>query len=264
MICLRTASEIKKIKIASHISALALQLAGSFCRPGVSSYILDEKVRRFIFNMKAKPNFLNYNGYPKSCCVSVNEVVIHGIPSKDIVFKDGDIVSVDVGAEYEGYNGDNAYTFIVGSVSEKIKKFLSTTKEALYRGIAKALPGNRIGDISQAIEDCIKRDGYGIVREFVGHGVGERLHEEPEIPNYLKDSKKKGARLYPGMVLAIEPMTIESGEEIVKEVDGWTIKTKNHSLAAHFEHTILVTEGKPIILTKLAGEYDGVKVWNDC
>lgn len=251
MICLRTVKEIEKIKKASNISAMALNLAGSLVKDGVSSYYVDKEVENFIFSMGARPNFLNYNGYPSSCCISVNDVVIHGIPSKDIVFRQGDIVSIDVGAEYEGYNGDNAYTFVVGDVSEKIRLFLKTTENALYEGISRALVGNRIGDISQAIQECVEEKGYGIVREFVGHGVGKKLHEEPEVPNYLQNPKVKGARLLPGMVIAIEPMTIENGQEIKRGDDGWTIKTKNGSLAAHFEHTVLITKEKPVILTEL-------------
>ncbi len=251
MINIRTEKEIEKIKIASKISAQALKLAGSLCKEGISSFKIDLEVKDFILSKNARPNFLNYNGYPKSCCISINDVVIHGIPSQDVVLKNGDIVSVDVGAEYEGYNGDNAYTFVVGGVSDEVKEFLKVSEESLYCGIEKAVFNNRIGDISKAIEDLVRAKGYGIVKEFVGHGVGENLHEEPEIPNFIADSKSKGPRLLPGMVLAIEPMTTQKHDDIIICEDGWGVKTKTGELSAHFEHTVLITEKEPIILTKV-------------
>lgn len=251
MINLRSQREIEKIKIASLISAQALKLAGELCKEGNSSYYIDKEVEKFIFSKKARPNFLNYNGYPSSCCISVNDMVIHGIPSKDVVLKNGDLVSVDVGAEFEGYNGDNAYTFVVGEVGADVKDFLKTTEEALYCGIEKAVEGNRVYDISLAIEKKIKEKGYGIIREFVGHGVGASLHEAPEIPNYVSNEYEKGPRLKAGMVIAIEPMTTQKNEEISTCEDGWGIKTKFGELSAHFEHTILITESEPVILTKI-------------
>lgn len=251
MINLRNSKEIIKIKKACEISAKALKLAGSLCKVGVNTLEIDDAVREYIFSQSAKPNFLNYRGFPNSCCISINEMVIHGIPSKKTVLKDGDIVSIDVGAEYEGYNGDNAYTFVVGKVSQEVEKFLKVSEESLYEGIKKAVVGNRIGDISEAVEIKLKSFGYGIIREFVGHGVGENLHEEPEIPNYLMNKNAKGPRLLPGMVIAIEPMTTQKSEKIVKCKDGWGIKTENKDLAAHYEHTILITEKEPIILTEV-------------
>lgn len=251
MINIRTKEEIEKIKIASKISAQALELAGTLCCEGNSSFEIDKEVERFIFSKGAKPNFLNYNGYPNSCCISVNDMVIHGIPSKKVVLKKGDIVSVDVGAEFEGYNGDNAYTFVVGEVEDEVKEFLNTTKKALENAIKKAVEGNRVGDISKAVEDLVVKKGYGIVKEFVGHGVGEKLHEPPEIPNFVENEKIKGPRLMAGMVVAIEPMTTKKECGILKCKDGWGIKTKNKELAAHFEHTVLITKEKPIVLTKV-------------
>lgn len=250
MISLRNKDEIKKIKIAARISAEALKLAGSLCKEGVSSLYIDREVEKFIYSKGARPNFLNYNGYPNSCCISVNDMVIHGIPSKDVILKRGDVVSVDVGAEYEGYHGDNAYTFVVGKVEENVMDFLQTTKCALYCGIKKAIANNRIGDISKAVEDEIKKKGYGVVREFVGHGIGRKLHEEPEIPNFVA-AGGKGPRLLPGMVIAIEPMTTQKSEEIAICDDGWGVKTKNGEISAHFEHTVLITENEPIILTEV-------------
>lgn len=224
-------------------------MAGERCKVGVSTWEIDQAVRKFIVSQRAKPNFLHYQGFPASACISVNDTVIHGIPSKDIVLKEGDIVSVDTGAVYNGYHGDNAFTFKVGKVSENASKLLDVTEKALYAGVEQAVVGNRIGDISHAIEKTVLPGGYGIVREFVGHGVGENLHEEPEIPNFGRPGR--GPRLMAGMVLAIEPMINESGDEVVHLPDGWTIKTANGKLSAHFEHTIVVTNNGPVILTKV-------------
>ncbi len=251
MINLRTREEIKKIEKACKISAKALKLAGSMCEEGVNTFKIDEVVRKFIISEKARPNFLNYNGYPRSCCISVNDMVIHGIPTRKVVLKKGDIVSIDVGAEFDGYHGDNAYTFIVGSVSEEVKKFVSVTENSLYNGIERAIEGNRVGDISFTIQNIVQANGYSVIREFVGHGVGENLHEEPEIPNFLDDFNFKGPRLVEGMVIAIEPMTTIVPTEIEQCEDGWGIKTKSNVLAAHFEHTVLITKSGPVALTLL-------------
>lgn len=248
MISLRSEREIAIIKQAAAISAQALKLAGEFCVEGITTWEIDDKIRKFILGQGAVPNFLNYNGYPASSCISVNDTIIHGIPSKTVVLKEGDIVSVDVGANYGGYNGDNAYTFKVGSVSDEAQKLLEVTEKALFCGIEKAAENNRIGDISHAIEQAIVPYSYGIVKEFVGHGVGRKLHESPEIPNY--GSKNRGPRLVSGMVLAIEPMVgLTTGE--IRSVGEWGVKTADGSLAAHFEHTVLVTSSGPEILTKL-------------
>ena len=251
MINIRTMDEIKKIEKASKISAKALELAGTMCEDGVSSFEIDEAIRRFIISQNARPNFLNYNGYPRSSCISVNEVVIHGMPTRRVVLKKGDVVSVDVGAEYEGYNGDNAATFVVGEVSEEVKEFLRVTENSLYFGIEKAVINNRVGDISLAIQETIKGGGYGIVREFVGHGVGRDLHEDPEVPNFLEDLRFKGPDLQEGMVIAIEPMTTIEEDLLEQCDDGWGVKTKRNVLAAHFEHTVLITKYGPAALTLL-------------
>ena len=251
MISIRTKEEIEKIKIASKISAQALELAGSLCCEGNNTFEIDKQDKRFILAEGAEPNFLNYAGYPNSCCISVNDMIIHGIPSKKVVLKKGDIVSVDVGAKYEGYNGDNAYTFVVGEVEKDVEDFLNITKKALENAIEKAVEGNRVGDISKAVEDLVVENGYGIVKEFVGHGVGEKLHEPPEIPNFVENKNFKGPRLLAGMVVAIEPMTTKKECGILRCKDGWGIKTNNKELAAHFEHTVLITKEKPIVLTKV-------------
>ncbi len=251
MINIKTAKEIEKMRSAALISAKALELAGSMCVAGIDCYSIDEAVRKYIFSENAMPSFLDYNGYPKSCCISINDMVIHGIPSRDVVLKNGDIVSVDVGAKYEGYNGDNAYTFVVGGVSEEVRSFLSTAEDALFAGIECAVKGRRVGDISLAVQQVVERCNYGIIREFVGHGVGRQLHEEPEVPNFLDNVNFKGPRLAPGMVVAIEPMVSMGDGKVVRCADGWGIRTRDGSLAAHFEHTVLITDSKPVILTKL-------------
>lgn len=251
MINLRTKEEVKKIEKACTISAKALELAGSMCEDGINTFEIDEAVRKFIISENARPNFLNYNGYPRSCCISVNDMVIHGIPTRKVVLKKGDIVSIDVGAEYDGYNGDNAHTFVIGEIPEEVEKFVSVTENSLYNGIERAIEGNRVGDISFIIQNIVQANGYSVIREFVGHGVGENLHEEPEVPNFLDDVRFKGPRLVEGMVIAIEPMTTIKPTEIEQCEDGWGIKTKSNVLAAHFEHTVLITKHGPVALTLL-------------
>lgn len=248
MINLRTQREIVKLQDAAKISAQALLVAGELCKPGVTTWEIDKAVEKFIVSQKAEPSFLNYQGFPASSCISVNDTVIHGIPSRDIVLESGDIVSVDVGAFYNGYHGDNAYTFKVGEVSEKIEKLLKTTQNSLYSGISQAIVGNRIGDISSAVEKTVEVCRYGVVREFVGHGVGKNLHEDPEVPNF--GMAGKGPRLAAGMVIAIEPMINQGSGDIVRLNDGWTIKTADGSPSAHFEHTVLISKSGPVILTK--------------
>lgn len=249
MINLKSDREIEIIRKAAAISAQALQLAGTLCVEGATTWEIDEKVRLFILKSGAEPSFLNYEGFPASCCISVNDTIIHGIPSKEVVLKTGDIVSVDVGAKFDGYSGDNAFTFKVGEVSQQASRLLEVTQKALFCGIEKAVVGNRVGDISHAIEAYVELFSYGIVKEFVGHGVGQNLHESPEIPNYGLPGK--GARLLAGMVLAIEPM-VNLGSPDISCSDGrWEVKTADGSLSAHFEHTVLITENGPEILTKL-------------
>lgn len=251
MINIRTMDEIKKIEKACKISARALEIGGNMCEEGVSSFEIDEAMRKFIISQGARPNFLNCDGYPRSSCISVNEVVIHGVPTRSVVLKRGDIVSIDVGAEYDGYNGDNAKTFVVGEVFKEVQDFLQTTEDSLYFGIEKAVVDNRVGDISYAIQETISRGGYGIVREFVGHGIGQSLHEEPQIPNFIEDLSFKGPKLLEGMVIAIEPMTTIREDLLEECEDGWGIRTVSNVLAAHYEHTVLISKYGPVILTSL-------------
>ncbi len=249
MIVLRTAKEIDIMRKACQISAEALQIAGEAVKPGVTTYEIDQIAYRYIKKQGAEPNFLNYNGYPATACISINDEVIHGIPSKKRVLKEGDIVSIDLGAKVDGYNGDNAATFACGNISEEAKRLCDTTRESLYLGIEQAIAGNRIGDIAYAIQSYCEERGFSVVREYTGHGVGTHLHEDPSVPNY--GTAGRGQRLLPGMTIAIEPM-INLGAKAIKCLpDGWTVKTLDGKLSAHFEHTVAITKGEPIILTKL-------------
>jgi methionyl aminopeptidase len=246
---LRTAKEIEMMRKACQISAEALQLAGEAVQPGITTYEIDQIAYRYIKKQGAEPNFLNYNGFPATACISINDEVIHGIPSKKRVLKEGDIVSIDLGAKVNGYNGDNAATFACGTISDEAKRLCDTTRESLYLGIEQAIAGNRIGDIAYAIQSYCEERGFSVVREYTGHGVGTHLHEDPSVPNY--GTAGRGQRLLPGMTIAIEPM-INAGSKAVKCLpDGWTVKTLDGKLSAHFEHTIAITKGEPIILTKL-------------
>lgn len=248
MIGLKTEKELAAMRDAGRIAAQALQVAGEHCKAGVSTDEIDQAVNRFIVSSGATPSFLHYNGFPASACISLNDTVIHGIPSRTQILKDGDIVSVDVGAFYHGFHGDNAYTFAVGAVSNEAATLLDVTKGSLETAIKKAVVGNRIGDISFAVSEFVKPYSYGVVKEYVGHGVGEKLHESPEVPNY--GIPGHGPRLLPGMVIAIEPMINQSDARVRTLDDGWTVKTLDKGLSAHFEHTIAITKDGPMILTK--------------
>lgn len=248
MIVLKTGRELKVMREACRISAEALKLAGSAVEPGVTTAELDRIAEKYILSQGAAPNFKNYNGYPATACISINNEVIHGIPSKKRVIKAGDIVSIDLGAKFEGYHGDNAATFACGDISEEAKRLMDTTRESLYEGIAAAVSGGRLGDIGAAVQQYVESRGYSVVRQFVGHGIGTQLHEAPEVPNF--GTHGRGIRLMPGMTLAIEPM-INAGHYDVKVMpDGWTVLTKDGSLSAHFEHTIVITPDGPQIMTK--------------
>ena len=249
MIVLRTAKEIDMMRKACQISAEALQIAGEAVKPGITTYEIDQIAYRYIKKQGAEPNFLNYNGFPATACISINDEVIHGIPSKNRVLKEGDIVSIDLGAKVNGYHGDNAATFACGVISDEAKRLCDTTSESLYLGIEQAIAGNRIGDIAFAIQSYCEERGFSVVREFTGHGIGTHLHEDPSVPNY--GTAGRGQRLLPGMTIAIEPM-INLGSKAIKCLpDGWTVKTLDGKLSAHFEHTIAITKGEPLILTKL-------------
>ena len=248
MIVLKTGRELKVMREACRISAEALKLAGSAVEPGVTTAELDKIAEKYILSQGAKPKFKNYNGYPATACISINNEVIHGIPSKKRVIQAGDIVSIDLGAKFEGYHGDNAATFACGDVSAEAKRLMDTTRESLYEGISAAVSGGRLGDIGAAIQQYVEKRGYSVVRQFVGHGIGTQLHEAPEVPNF--GTQGRGIRLMPGMTLAIEPM-INVGHYDVKIMpDGWTVLTKDGSLSAHFEHTIVLTPDGPQIMTK--------------
>ncbi len=247
MVVIRTSRELALMREACRISANALKLAGTAVEPGVSTLEIDTLVRKYIEKEGATPSFLGYGGFPGSACISVNDVVIHGIPSKDCIIKEGDIVSVDVGAFIDGFHGDNAYTFPCGKISPRAQALLDATKESLYEGIKAALAGNRIGDIGSAVQRYVEDRSYSVVRDFVGHGVGAKLHEDPAVPNY--GTPGRGVRLIPGMTIAIEPM-VTAGDYRVKVLDDdWTTVTVDGSLAAHFEHSIAITKDGPKILT---------------
>ncbi len=248
MIIVKSKHELKIMQKAGQISKAALLAAGDLVAPGVTTRQLDEAARRVIEKAGAKPAFLGYGGFPATICCSINDEVIHGIPG-DRVIQEGDIVSIDTGAIYEGYYGDNAATFGAGKISEEARKLIDVTRQSFYEGIKFARKGQRISDISHAIGAYCEARGYGVVREFVGHGIGTKMHEAPEIPNF--GAPGHGPRLMPGMTLAIEPM-INMGTWKVKVLpDGWTVKTLDGSLSAHYENTVLITEGEPIILTSV-------------
>lgn len=247
MIVIKTAREIRQMQDACTISARALRLAGQAVEPGVSTLEIDTLVRKYIEEQGATPSFLGYGGYPNSACISVNNEVIHGIPSKKTILKAGDIVSIDVGAYINGYNGDNAYTFACGDITKEAQALLDATKESLYEGIKKSVAGNRVGDISAAVQQYTEARSYSVVRDFVGHGVGAKLHEEPSIPNF--GSPNRGARLIPGMTIAIEPMINAGKCDVIVLDDEWTVVTADGSLSAHFEHTVAITPDGPMIMT---------------
>ena len=247
MIVLKTNRELSLMREACRISAGALRVAGEAVEPGVTTEEIDRLAYQYIISQGAKPNFLNYAGFPATACISINDEVIHGIPSKTRVLRQGDIVSIDLGAAINGYNGDNAATFAVGSVSPEAERLINTTRESLYEGIRAAVAGGRIGDISSAVQRYCEERGFSVVRDYVGHGVGAKLHEDPSVPNF--GTPGRGVRLLPGMTIAIEPMINMGGWEVKRLSDGWTVKTKDGSLSAHFEHTVAITNDGPKILT---------------
>jgi len=249
MIVLKTTRELSLMKEACVISAGALKAAGEAVEPGVSTEEINRIAHNFITKNGAIPTFKGYNGYPAATCISINDEVIHGIPSKKRIIKAGDIVSIDVGATLNGYVGDNAATFAAGDISPEAQRLCDTTRESLYEGIKAAVAGGRLGDIGSTIQRYCEERGFSVVREFTGHGVGKQMHEDPSVPNF--GTPGRGVRLLPGMTLAIEPMINMGGAGIRQLPDGWTIKTKDGSLSAHFEHTIAITADGPVILTKI-------------
>ena len=247
MVVLKTSRELKAMRDAGRISSRALKLAGEAVEPGVSTLEIDRIVRKYIEEQGATPSFLNYGGFPASACISVNDVVIHGIPRKNQILKQGDIVSIDVGAFYEGFHGDNAWTFPCGEVSKEAQALMDVTRESLFEGINAARPGNRLGDIGSAVQRYVEARGYSVVRDFVGHGVGAELHEDPSVPNY--GTPGRGVRLLPGMTIAIEPMVNHGVHTVETLSDNWSVVTSDGKLSAHFEHTIAITPDGPVILT---------------
>ena len=247
MVAIKNSRELRVMREACVVSARALQKAGEEVEPGVTTGEIDRVVRRYIESQGATPSFLGYGGFPASACISVNNTVIHGIPGKQVIHA-GDIVSVDVGACLNGYHGDNAFTFAAGDISPEAQALLDATRESLYEGIRAAVTGGRIGDIGAAVQRYVEVRGYSVVRQFVGHGVGTNLHEDPSVPNF--GTPGRGPRLLPGMTLAIEPMINAGGSDVSILGDGWTTVTKDGSLSAHFEHTIAITADGPVILTQ--------------
>jgi len=251
MITLKTTRELSLMRDAGRIAAQALLRVGEAVKPGVTTAQLEQVARAYIQSCGAAPTFLGYNDFPAGACISVNEEVIHGIPSKRRVLREGDIVSVDLGATYKGYVGDTAYTFAVGKLSELSQKLCETAREALYAAIPCAAPGEKIGDISAAVQSCCEARGFSLVREYTGHGVGRSMHEDPCVPNV--GTAGKGVKLRAGMTLAIEPMVCAGKPQIRVLEDKWTVATRDGKRAAHYEHTVAVTNNGPVILTLAEG-----------
>ena len=249
MIELKTAEEIARMRRTGALVAQLLAMLAARVKPGIKTKALDEAALDFIRSAGGKPAFLGYRGFPASICVSVNEEVVHGIPGARVI-REGDVVSVDAGAVLEGYCADAALTVAVGSPPKGAQQLIDVTRRALEEAILLATPSHRLSDISHAVQDVVEREGLSIVRDFVGHGIGRAMHEDPPIPNY--GPPNRGPRLKPGMVLAIEPMVTMGSWEVEVLSDGWTAVTKDHSLAAHFEHTVAITEQGPQVLTQLS------------
>lgn len=236
------------MKEACRISAGALRVAGEAVKPGVSTAEIDRIAYEYIKSHGAEPNFLHLYGFPATACISVNDEVIHGIPSKKRILREGDIVSIDLGAKKHGFNGDNAATFACGKISGEAQRLIDVTRESLYEAIKVAVPGNKIGDIGACVQKYCEERGFSVVRDYTGHGVGKELHEDPAVPNF--GTAGRGIRLLPGMTIAIEPMINQGTKNVKRLSDGWTVKTADGKLSAHFENTVAVTKDGPVILTK--------------
>ena len=250
MIVIKNGQELQDMRKACKITAAARALAGEMVRPGMTTEAIDKAVHDYIVSQGAKPSFLGYRGYPASACISVNNTVIHGIPG-GYKLKEGDIVSVDVGAYYKGFHGDCAATFPCGAISAEAQRLIDVTKQSFFEGIRFAKRGHRVSDISHAVQAHVESNGFSVVRAFVGHGVGAQLHEEPEVPNF--GNPGRGPRLLPGMTLAIEPMVNAGVHDVRVLKDGWTVVTADGKLSAHYENTVLITDGEPEILTVAEG-----------
>ncbi|MBR4949489.1 MAG: type I methionyl aminopeptidase [Clostridia bacterium] len=249
MVTLKNSSEIEKMKAAGEIAITALYKARELIKPGVTTFFLDEVIRKHIVASGAKPSFLGYGGFPASACISVNDKIIHGIPSREEILKEGDIVSIDVGACYKGFHGDCARTYGVGEISDNAKMLIDVTRESFFVGIKKAIVGNRMGDLGNAIYSYAEKFGYGVVEDYTGHGIGRALHEDPGVPNY--GTAGRGIRFQEGMTLAVEPMINEGTKDFYILEDKWSVMTMDHKLSAHYENTIVVTGDEPVILTKV-------------
>ena len=249
MIQLKNSAQISAMMEAGRITGEALLVAREHVREGVSTMELDTVIRNYIEKCGAKPSFLGYHGFPGSACISINDEVIHGIPSKKRILMEGDIVKIDVGAYYKGFHGDSARTIPVGKVSDEAARLIEATQKSFWAGIAKAQSGNRIGDIGNAIESCVREYGYNVVKRYIGHGVGHELHESPDVPNF--GTAGRGVRLCNGMTLAVEPMVNVGGSDVIELADGWTVKTADRSLSAHYENSIAITAEGVLVLTEV-------------
>ena len=247
MITIKSRSEIEKMRLAGRITGDVLKEIEKHIKPGISTKQLDKIAYNYIVSKGATPSFLNYNGFPGSICASPNDWVVHGIPSKEIVLKEGDIISIDVGACKDGYHGDAARTFAVGEISDEAKRLIEVTKQSFFEGIKHAVHGKKLGDISAAIQEYVESNGYSVVRDLVGHGIGKKLHEDPSVPNF--GTKGRGVKLAAGMTLAIEPMVNAGEYDVCVLDDDWTVVTEDGSLSAHYENTILITKDGCEILT---------------
>ena len=248
MITIKSAQQVEKMRKSCLLTKECMDLLEKNIRPGINTKQLDKIEYAFYKSKGATPNFLNYNGYPGTICASVNDEVVHGIPSKHRVLKDGDIISIDMGCILDGWHSDMARTFAVGNISAQAQKLIDVTRESFFEGVKYIKHGAKLGDVSSAIQTYVEKHGFGVVRDLVGHGIGRQLHEDPSVPNFGKAGR--GARLMAGMVIAIEPMINQYSEEVDVMSDGWTVKTVDGGLSAHFEHTIAITNDGPLILTK--------------
>ena len=247
MIQIKNSAQITEMRKAGRITGEALLAAREHVREGVSTKELDDVIRHYIEKAGAKPSFLGYGGFPASACISINDEVIHGIPSKKRFLQEGDIVKIDVGAFYHGFHGDSARTIPVGKVSDEATRLMEVTRNSFFEAVKMLTPGNRIGDVGSAVENCVLKDGFSVVRKYVGHGIGHALHESPDVPNY--GTPGRGVRICNGMTLAIEPMVNIGAPDVYELSDGWTVKTQDRSLSAHYENTVAVTSEGVLILT---------------
>ena len=253
MIQLKNQAQLETMQVACRITGEAVLLARDSIREGMSTYELDKIIRNYIESQGARPSFLGYGGFPGSACISINDEVIHGIPSKKVIIKNGDIVKVDVGAFYKGYHGDAARTIPVGTVSDEAKKLIEVTRESFFRGIEQLKVGNRLGDVGHAIDSYVVENGFSTVKRYIGHGIGTELHQSPDVPNY--GTAGRGTRLLAGMTLAIEPMVNVGGENVRDLSDGWTVKTADGTLSAHYENTVALTNDGVIVMTQIDKDF---------